>query len=79
VRSVAASMLLVVVLSAGSLIGCGSDEGKRGLTPPASDEVAAPHSVKEDELTEAQRRKQNEQQEQGKEIQEFDAAEGAKP
>jgi len=71
------STLLVLAFAlAFSAAGCGSDEGDRGLTPPANDEVAAPESEKELRMTEEQREQQNEQEEENVEAEEFDAAEG---
>jgi predicted small lipoprotein YifL len=74
VRHVASSLFLASLLPVLSLAACGSDEGKRGLTPP--DEVAAPNSPAEDEKTEAQRDAENLQQEERNEDREFDAGEG---
>jgi len=70
-----ASWLLAALLSVPALMACGSDEGKRGLAPPESDEVAAPESMSENKLSEAQRDQQNELQEEQAEAQDFDAAE----
>jgi predicted small lipoprotein YifL len=71
------SILLVLSFAlAFSATGCGSEEGERGLTPPASDEVAAPESERELRKTEQQREQENEQQEEQVEAEEFDAAEG---
>lgn len=75
-RHVASSLVLASLLSALSLAACGSDEGKRGLTPREQDEVAAPNSPAEDEKTEAQRDAENLQQAEKTDDREFDAAEG---
>ena len=69
--------LVLAFALAFSAAACGSDEGERGLTPPASDEVAAPVSEKELRMTEEQREQQNDQEEEQVEEREFDASEGA--
>lgn len=73
-RHIASSLILASLLSVLSLAACGSDEGKRGLTPP--DEVAAPDSAAEDAKTEAQRDAENLKQDEATDDREFDAAEG---
>lgn len=64
------SLLLVLVFSVSA---CGDDRVERGLALP--DEESTPESAAEMEKTEEQRHQENLQQEQQKEIEEFDAAE----
>jgi hypothetical protein len=70
------TFLVLAFVLAFSAAACGSDEGERGLAPPASDEVAAPESEKELRMTEEQREQQNDAEEEQVEAEEFDAAEG---
>ena len=70
-RSTPLRLAVVLALLAAS---CGSDEGRRGLTP--GEEVTTPESEMELVLPEKQREQQNLEQEQRTEEREFDASEG---
>lgn len=73
-RHLGSSLFLVVALS---LAACGENQAERGLAPP--DEVSTPESPAEMGKTSEQRQQEIEQQMQEKQIEEFDAEQGAKP
>jgi outer membrane murein-binding lipoprotein Lpp len=68
-----AKLAVAAVLAVSPLAGCGSNEAARGI-PSAAQENASPESKKELRMTEQQRDAQAEQQEQQRDIQNFDAA-----
>jgi hypothetical protein len=70
------TFLVLAFVLAFSAAACGSDEGERGLAPPASDEVAAPESEKELRMTEEQREQQPAAEEELGAAEEFAAAVG---
>jgi hypothetical protein len=72
-RSIALRHVLMFMLIASPMAACGSDREERGLTPAG--EVAAPESEREMEMTEEERERKFQKEMQGKEIEEFDAAE----
>jgi hypothetical protein len=65
--------LAVAVLVMGGPLGCGSEESKMDRGVVVEREVAAPESAKDLDMTEAERRAQEERQTEAKEEKEFDA------